>query len=189
MDTAKKILKVTEQMCSKIVPQKITLDMVAAKAKVGKGTIYSHFSSKEDLFQKLALSLIDKLRTEMMDAGLSSRGNSIDRLEKLGMVFYGFIQKHPMLIAISLYLRETPPWMNSDEEDDFFRIESVFVSMIESLVKLGIEEGLLRSDLDTRALAYFILSVFRARRPIISNEMNIPDKTIRDLMLNGAGAR
>ncbi|RKZ00906.1 hypothetical protein DRQ21_11665 [Candidatus Fermentibacteria bacterium] len=188
MDTGQKILEATEEICTKMEPRKVTLDMVAAKAKVGKGTIYNHFSSKEDLLQKLALSLIEKIRTEMIDAGLSSSGNSIDRLEHLGTVFYEFIKKHPMLIAISIFLRDTPPWMVSGEQDDFFHIESLFVSMIDSLVKLGVEEGLIRSDLDTKTIAYFMLSVFRTRRPIRGSETNIPDKVIRELMLNGAGA-
>ena len=189
MDTGQRILEATEEICTKIDPRKVTLDMIAAKAKVGKGTIYNHFKSKDDLLQELALSLIEKIRAEMMDAGLSSNGNSIDRLEHLGTVFYEFIQKHPMLIAISIFLRDTPPWMTSGEKDDFLHLETLFVSMIESLVKLGIEEGLIRSDLDTKTISYFMLSVFRTRRPIRGAKTNIPGKVIRELMLNGAGAR
>jgi AcrR family transcriptional regulator len=189
MDVRQKILDVTEQMCTEMLPQKITLDMVAAKAKVGKGTIYTHFSCKDDLFQKLALTLVEKLRTQMMDAGLSSKGNSLVRLSSLNRAFHGFMQQHPMIIAITVFLRDKPPWLESEEEEGgLFQLETVYISMIESLVKLGVEEGLFRTDISTRILAFFILSVFRASPPMLHKHEDLTDEAVQDLILNGAGS-
>jgi len=188
MDVRQKILDVTEQMCTEMLPQKITLDMVAAKAKVGKGTIYSHFICKDDLFQKLALTLVEKMRTKMMDAGLSSKGSSLVRLCSLNRAFHGFMKQHPMIIAITVFLRDKPPWLESEEEEGgFFQLETVYVSMIESLVKLGVEEGLFRKDIGTRILSFFILSVFRASQPVLYKNEDLTDEAVQDLILNGAG--
>lgn len=188
MDASLRILSATEELCLKHLPQKVTIDMIAAHARVSKGSVYNSFNSKDDLFQKLALSLIENLRTVMMDAGLSSSGSSIERLERLGSVYHEYMRRHPIIIAITIFLSETPPWLNSDENSDFFRIESVLVTMVESLVKLGIEEGEFRADIDTKTLAYFILSVFRSRAPLFNKGNNpVPSNTIRDLILNGAG--
>lgn len=188
MDTRQKILDVTEELCMEMLPQKITLDTVAGKACVGKGTIYIHFSSKDDLFEKLALTLIEKLRTQMMDAGLSSSGSSMNRLTSLGRAFNSFMQQHPMIVAIAVYLKNKPPWLESNEGDGgFFQLETVFVSMIESLVKLGVKEGLFRTDINTKTLAFFVLSVFRASRPMMQHRQGISDDEIRALILNGAG--
>ena len=102
------------------------------------------------LLQKLALSLIENLRSEMMDVGLSASGNSLERLESLSEAYHVYMAKHPMIIAISVFLRETPPWLHTGEENQLFSIESVFLAMIESLVKLGIEEGVFRSDIEVK---------------------------------------
>jgi len=190
METRQKILDVTEEMCAEMLPQKITLDMVAEKAGVGKGTIYTHFSGKDDLFEKLALTLIEKLRSQMMDAALSSRGNSLDKLAGLSRAFNGFMEKHPLLIAITIFLRDTPPWLASEEGDTgFFQLETVFFSMVESLVKLGIEEGLFRTDISSGALSLFIISVFRSRPPVLRRREELTDAAVRDLILNGAGIK
>lgn len=187
MDVRRKILDATEQMCTKMLPQKITLDMVAAKAKVGKGTIYTHFTSKDALFQNLALTLVEKMRTQMMDAGLSAKGNSLERLINLNRAFHGFMQRHPIIISITIFLRDTPPWLESEEEGGFFQLETVYISMIESLVKLGVEEGLFRTDVSTRILAFFILSVFRASQPLLYKHEALTDDAVQDLILHGAG--
>ena len=188
MDASLRILEAAEQLCLKHLPQKVTIDMIAAHARVSKGTVYNSFNSKDDLFQKLALSLIENLRVVMMDAGLSSSGSSLERLERLGTVYHEYMRKHPIIIAITVFLSETPPWLNTGEKSDFFRIESVLVTMVESLVKLGITEGVFRSDIATETLAYFILAVFRSRNPMFKKVKSyVSSKTVRDLILNGAG--
>ncbi len=189
MPTRNRILEATEELCAKKLPHKITLDMVASTAKVGKGTIYEHFSSKDDLLGKLALNLLEDLRGEMMDAGLSTSGNSLNRLVELGNTYISFIMHHPMLMSIIVFLQESPPWTEPEAFDGFTQIESVMVSLIDSLVKLGVKEGTFRSDIDTRTLSFFIMGVFRARKPFMTKKQTVSDEDLLDLILNGAGSR
>lgn len=43
----------------------VLLDEIAAAAKVGKGTVYIYFSSKEDLYDTIVLETFDKLIAEL----------------------------------------------------------------------------------------------------------------------------
>jgi Transcriptional regulator len=47
------ILHATEQLLAEVGPERVTLDRVAARAGVGKGTVFRRFGSRTGLFQEL----------------------------------------------------------------------------------------------------------------------------------------
>jgi len=62
--------------------QRMTMDEVARRAALGKGTTYIYFESKRDL----ALSVIDRITSKLMDRLrdiVRSRGSAEDRLRRL----------------------------------------------------------------------------------------------------------
>ena len=60
-DKRQSIMQTAERLFKSRRIHEITLDEVAQKAKVGKGTIYLHFQNKDDLFFQVATSGFDEL--------------------------------------------------------------------------------------------------------------------------------
>ena len=73
-----------------------TVDDVAARAEVSKGTIYLYFVSKEEILAHLLLEGLGLLIDEMEAACASgSRGGAEDTLTDLAMTYLGFCQSQP----------------------------------------------------------------------------------------------
>src|SRR5262245_20215588 len=78
----------------------VRLDDVAALAKIGKGTVYVYFDSKEDLFLSLVRDgfsrLVDGLGDELDDSSLGAW----ERLERIVDGFVGFATRFPHLFQL-----------------------------------------------------------------------------------------
>jgi AcrR family transcriptional regulator len=57
------ILRATEQLLAEVGPDRVTLDRVAARAGVGKGTVFRRFGSRTGLFQELLAEQAARIMT------------------------------------------------------------------------------------------------------------------------------
>jgi AcrR family transcriptional regulator len=73
------LLDAAEQLLARYGYKKTTMDDVARLTGVGKGTIYLHFPSKEELI----LGTIDRLVDRLLDKLRSIAGSSADHAERL----------------------------------------------------------------------------------------------------------
>ncbi len=77
LDEAKRreIVKTAAKLFAKLPFHEVTLDAIAAKAGIGKGTLYVYFASKEDLYCSLLRDgfseLVDDLKRELDDGALA----------------------------------------------------------------------------------------------------------------------
>lgn len=55
------ILHATEQLLAEVGPERVTLDRVAARAGVGKGTVFRRFGSRTGLFQELLAEQAERI--------------------------------------------------------------------------------------------------------------------------------
>jgi AcrR family transcriptional regulator len=73
-----------------------TVDDVAARAEISKGTIYLYFESKEEILAHLLLEGLDLLLEEMNAVRKPEASQSAQRtLEGLADAYLGFCQSHP----------------------------------------------------------------------------------------------
>ena len=72
-----------------------TVDDVAARAEISKGTIYLYFKSKEEILAHLLLEGLDLLLAQMADNGPSSSSSPEPALRKLATAYLQFCQSHP----------------------------------------------------------------------------------------------
>jgi AcrR family transcriptional regulator len=66
--------------------QQVTIERIAQEAEIGKGTVYLHFPSKEDIYGRLALDFARQLlaRLQKIDPGLSV----VDRLRAVIRIIF-----------------------------------------------------------------------------------------------------
>jgi len=72
----------------------VSMDDIAKAIKLNKATLYRYFSSKEALFFTVVLRGV-KIEHEMLQRSLTQEGNGLERLFKLGMVYYDFARQYP----------------------------------------------------------------------------------------------
>jgi TetR/AcrR family transcriptional regulator len=73
-----------------------TVDNVADRAEVSKGTVYLYFESKETILARLLLEGLDELIEELEQAYSAGEAIAADeRLRRLGWAYFRFFQREP----------------------------------------------------------------------------------------------
>ncbi len=132
-----------------------TMDMVAEKAELSKGTLYLYFPSKEELYVAVARRAIQLLRRHTSEAA-EAEGNALEKLGRIGRACIGFSQTHPDHMRAIMTLEEMEPMGLSISESgvqEMIYKESTVGSVIQ-LVELGVAEKLIRSDIPAMLVAH-----------------------------------
>lgn len=82
-----------------------TMDKVAAKASVAKGTLYTHFKSKEEAIEVTMDSIIEPLSVTL-DTIAHSDMTPTEKLTKYTSLHFAFFDDHQDLFRVILYDRE-----------------------------------------------------------------------------------
>ena len=85
--------------------EKSTMDDVAEKAELSKGTLYLYFKSKEDLHMAVARKAINLLRKYTSKAS-EGEGSALEKLGQLGRACIEFSRTHPDHMKAIMTLEE-----------------------------------------------------------------------------------
>lgn len=66
--------------------EKTTMDDVAKKIGIAKGTLYHYFNSKEELLDAVVLNYVDEYMAEIQTAMDEAKGNALDKMQLLTKV-------------------------------------------------------------------------------------------------------
>jgi len=122
--------------------QTVTIDQIAQKAEIGKGTVYKHFASKDDIYARLA---IDFHRLVLRRLRAIDSGPAIDRLRQVLGVFWEVYSTHTEYQRVVEYC-ERPDFkrlVGDDTRRQMQELEASFATVIHEIVKQGIAEGAL----------------------------------------------
>jgi AcrR family transcriptional regulator len=126
------------------------MDRIAESAKVGKGTIYRYFKSKEKLFDAVADDVIEQLRDFVIGA---VRGEDIEgpikQLNASGRAFLEFFEQRRAMLEI--FLRGGSQFRERMQEK-YLEVYRENIHIIQGLLDQCIELGLLKK-VDSRMLA------------------------------------
>lgn len=125
-----------------------TVDEIAERAGVAKGTVYYNFASKNDLFEELLRHgvglLTASLRTaaEETEARGGSRVEALDAMIRAGLVF---IDRYPAFTQ--LYVAEL--WRtNRTWQSTLMVVRQEAVAVVETVLREGVERGELSAEID-----------------------------------------
>ncbi|MEF8734910.1 MAG: TetR/AcrR family transcriptional regulator [Candidatus Accumulibacter meliphilus] len=120
----------------------VTVEEIARKAEVGKGTIYKHFESKDEIYARLALEFHRRLSLQLqqVDASLPV----LTRFREMTRLAWEAHLSGKELHRVVLYcgraeFRQSLPAALADE---FAVVEAVTNEAIHANISRGVEEGL-----------------------------------------------
>jgi AcrR family transcriptional regulator len=125
-----------------------TVDEIAERAGVAKGTVYYNFKSKTELFEELLRHGVGLLTASLRDAAEEtakrggSRVDALDAMIRAGLVF---IDRYPAFTQ--LYVAEL--WRtNRAWNETLLVVRQQAVAVVEGVLREGVEEGELSEEID-----------------------------------------
>jgi AcrR family transcriptional regulator len=187
------ILDATDRMLAKYGYKKMTIDDLAAEVGIGKGSVYLHFKSKEEI----ALSHIDRVVERLTKSLLmiaESRGSVETRLRKMIVerVLFRFDSVQHYSQSLNELLASLRPKLLERRRKHFEEEAKLFARVLtegEKAGAFGIKDPLAaaHSLLDaTNALLPYSLSAYELGE---RSEIERKTENVADLILNGLRKR
>jgi len=138
-----------------------TIDEVAARAGISKGSVYNYFRSKQELFTQLFVDSIEPTEadSERMIEDLSAPAATLARL--IGY-WYRELSRHQKLGRLTLEF-----WANAARQEEGGELNRLlrqthrrWVERIKRILARGIETGDFRADLDLERAAWTLVGQF-----------------------------
>ena len=125
-----------------------TVEEIAERAGVAKGTVYYNFASKNDLFEELLRDGVGRLRDALRqaaDAATARGGGGLDALDAMIHAGLGFIVRHPSFTQ--LYVAEL--WRtNRAWQDTLMLVRRQAVAVVEEVLASAVKTGELGEETD-----------------------------------------
>ena len=126
-----------------------TMDEVAESAELSKGTLYLYYHSKEDLYLAVTLRGMEVMYRILHEA-VSTGENPIKLIENLAEGYYRFFRDHRHYFHM-LYFFESPDFhkqISTGMQEQCLIVERRLWDLVISVIRKGIDAGLLHDDLD-----------------------------------------
>jgi AcrR family transcriptional regulator len=134
-----------------------TMDQVAKIANVGKGTIYTFFANKEELFQEIMNRLIREMKA-VVEEVVDPNRRFFENLNRVLHRLLDFREEHELAIKLTQEVRELSTRMAIEGTQ---QIEKAIVGYIRQQVQLAIDKGEIK-PCDPELTAFVMLKLFVA---------------------------
>jgi len=165
---------------------RVSVDEVAARSGVGKGSIYRQFQSKEVLYATVVIEGFKHLQKEVRSA-LSGATSTREQIETVVRHMLRYFWTRRQFFAL---LRD-PTAIPASLERSYRKQRKELSEMISAILDEGMEAGTLRAGLDTRVVAESLLGMLRGINRYC-REYTTPESAadaVLSIFLEGAAAK
>ncbi len=145
--TKRKIFEISMKLFAEKGYEATSIEEITATVGVAKGTLYYHFSSKEEIFNFLVEEGI-KLLQNSVDIKTAKYSNYIDKIKAIILIQIKIVAKYENIITIIL----SQFWGTEERNKMCQNLVYKYIGQIEEIVKQGIEKGEIKQG-DSRAIA------------------------------------
>ncbi len=140
----------------------ITIEEIAEKSQLAKGTLYLYFKSKEALYSAVALRGARIMNAMFKDA-TDKRQNGLEKTGSIGQAYYEFYKRHPQYFRM-LVEAENLLVASSDDVNAAKLIKEGHESLkiLSDAIALGIKDGSVKPDLDPIQTSIFLIQSTRS---------------------------
>ena len=134
--TKRKIFETSMKLFAEKGYDATSIEEITATVGVAKGTLYYHFSSKEEIFNFLVEEGV-KLLKNSIAIKTDKLENSLDQLRAIVLIQIKILVKYENFITIIL----SQIWGNDSRSQMCRKYVFEYIQMIEEIVKQGIQKG------------------------------------------------
>ena len=145
--TKRKIFETSMKLFAEKGYDATSIEDITETVGVAKGTLYYHFSSKEEIFNFLIEEGI-KLLQNSVDIKTSKHNNYIDKIKAIVLIQIKIVAKYENIITILL----SQFWGTKERNKKCQDLVYQYIGQIEKIVQEGIEKGEIKKG-DIRAIA------------------------------------
>jgi AcrR family transcriptional regulator len=150
-DKERLILEAALRRFNKFGFKKTTIEEIAGDARIAKGTIYLYFDNKTEIYKKLVENELDKF-TQLFSGVINRDVGVVEKIRSLFNITVDYYSENNFLKSTLLGDDEMVlPYVAMEGQKIH---EEQIVSLIKQLLRIGIEEGEVRGDLDVDKVAY-----------------------------------
>jgi AcrR family transcriptional regulator len=136
-----------------------TMDEIAEKAELSKGTLYLYYKSKEDLYLAVAMRGSDIMYKMFVEATPADKPVLL-RIRDLGEAYFAFFKQHRDYFRMYQYFEN--PQFHKQVSHDMLGVcakhDEKIWSLVIGLIQQGKDEGVLRDDIDPAESAIILWS-------------------------------
>ena len=187
------ILDATDRLLARYGYRKMTVEDIAAEARIGKGTIYLHFSSKEEVVLSHVDRIVDRLKERLKEIA-RDEATAADRLRNmlLARVLFRFDSIQHYTQSLNDLLAALRPGLLARRAAYFEAEAQIFAEVLDA----GRQSGEFSFD-DARATAHALLEATNGLLPYSLSTAELGERKeveqratdVTNLMLRGMLSR
>lgn len=179
MNTKEKIQKVAIKMFSGKGYTETSMREISAELNISKAALYYHFSNKEEIF----VSIVENIFKEIIKFNKELASQNIPTWEILKKWIGHTVNSSVKKDNIGQLIRQIMmgKFKNVSNNIDIFSFINVNFEILNSVMKRGIEEKEIRSDIDSKFLTMSFLGLLHSvLGPMRNNTKNLTNKKISE---------
>jgi TetR/AcrR family transcriptional regulator, cholesterol catabolism regulator len=157
LETRARLLAAAGALFDEVGYEETTLRMVAKRAGVSVGSVFTTFSGKAELLSQVMADRVDALYGELERLTPHLRGPTVDRLRSIMAAHYGFETRRLRLFVA--YVAASFTWAPDAPATPMGR-NTRFRGMVVDTLLAGVERGDVRKDLDPELFVDTLLGVY-----------------------------
>lgn len=154
-----------------------TMEDIAQKAKVAKGTLFYRYNSKEELFISLIRGAVQRF-VDTVEQETEKLQGAIERIEKSIEIQTELSFTHPEFAKLLL----SEVWGRQDRQRLFRASLQTYLQVLEAMIRQGIEEGEIRPvDPGLLATSLFGMTAAASLHLLLSEQDITPVETVAQI--------
>nr|WP_263325270.1 TetR/AcrR family transcriptional regulator [Neobacillus sp. Marseille-Q6967] len=155
MDRRKLILEAATKSFSLFGYKATTMEQVAKLANVGKGTIYTFFKTKEELFDDIINSLIAEMK-EAAESVMDENDSFQEKANRVLLKVLEFRETHQLTIKL---IQEEKEMGTQTVVEAMQRVEQSIIQYIKGIIQKAIDDGEIQ-PCDPELTAFIMLKLY-----------------------------
>jgi len=167
------IIKAAEKVFFSRGRENASLDEIAEKSELSKGTIYLYFKNKDDLFHAIVYRGLQTLLS-MFENSIENTARGIDKLIAIGNAYFEFYKVHPDYFNAIMH-QDPQDVKDICLDENLYSAQCVMLSnkifdLLTAAIRFGIEDGSIHSNHEPLKLAMVLWSHLTGVLHIMTNK-------------------
>ena len=147
----------------------VSMDDVAKRTELAKGTLYLYFKNKDSLFFAVVQRGVFVMNS-MFEGGVKKAKTGSDKLYSIGVSYYKFYKQFPDYFKLMSYSQS--PCFTGEDAKEIAQIGQENIELMCECIRIGQADGSVRKDLEPLKTALFLIF---SSESIINHSVELKD--------------